>query len=467
MRKKMKTTVILVAVIGVLMVAETHVTAEPKISDAEVRAIAEDAFIYFYPMLENYKTMFGLAIYTESDQYRAPFNVIKSDARVLTPADTIVVSPNSDTPYSGIWLDLRAEPMVVSVPQIEANRYYSFQLIDFFTNNFGYIGSRATGSKAGNYLVAGPDWNGQKPAGIDEVFVSESNFVFVIGRTQLFGPDDLDNVIAIQNQYQVQALSAFLGKPAPVPEIDFPAWSEAKAYSGQFINYVNLFLTWVRIAPSETELLEKFAKIGIGASKPFDIKSLDPERAEAIEEGVQLALNEITEETERASEVVNGWMMTNVFGDRDFHGDNYLRRAAGCMIGLYGNSIEEAFYPFRLADEQGQTLDGSLFKYALRFDKGRFPPQKAFWSITMYDAGTRLLIENPIDRYLVNSASELKENPDGSADIHIQYESPGKDKESNWLPAPDGPFYMIMRIYYPTKEALDGTWQPPQVRRVE
>jgi hypothetical protein len=213
--------------------------AEENAQNREAQAIAEEAYLYGFPMIVNYKVMYEYAIDRSSGQFKAPFNVISNEARVFTPKDTAIVTPNSDTPYSLVELDLRAEPIVLCMPEIEKSRYYDVQLVDLYTDNYGYMGSRATGNGAGCYMVAGPDWNGEQPAGVSKTFRSETQFSFVIYRTQLFNPADMDNVKRIQAGYKVQTLSAFLGRPAPppAPEIAWPKF-EQDAFTTKFGEYL-------------------------------------------------------------------------------------------------------------------------------------------------------------------------------------------------------------------------------------
>jgi hypothetical protein len=230
----------------------------------------KQAFIYGFPMIMNYGVMYEYAVDKNSGQYKAPFNQIFNDARVSTPKDTAVVTPNSDTPYSFLWMDLRTEPMVLCVPQVERRRYYSVQLVDMYTFNYGYIGSRTTGNGSGCYMVAGPDWNGEKPVGIEKEFRSETQFSLAGYRTQLFNPADMGNVIKIQAGYKVQPLSAFLHQPAPpaARQIDFPKIDKELAKSNPF-GYLNFVLQFCPPVPEETALRARFADIGIAPGKPF------------------------------------------------------------------------------------------------------------------------------------------------------------------------------------------------------
>jgi hypothetical protein len=448
--------------------------AEDKGAKNEREKIAEDAYIYGFPMVMNYGVMYEYFIDKSFSQYKAPFNHILNEARVFTPKDTAVVTPNSDTPYSVVGMDLRAEPVVLSVPEIEKKRYYSVQLIDLYTFNYGYIGSRATGNGAGNYMVAGPSWKGEKPQGIDKVFLCETDFSMAIYRTQLFNPGDIDNVKKIQSAYKVQPLSAFLKKPAPTaaPEIEWPKIDKKLAETDPFA-YLNFILEFCPpTGPAEVEkpLRDQFAKIGIEAGKPFKLDKLTAEQKADLAAGIKSGLEKIKKEVANLGTDENGWRVsTGAFGDRAANKGNWTLRAAAAMAGIYGNDAVEALYPMLTKDSDGNKPDCSKNRYTLTFPKGQLPPVNAFWSVTMYDGKTQLLIENPINRYLINSPMlpDLKKNDDGSLTIYIQKESPGKDKESNWLPAPDGPIYMVTRLYWPKQEALKAEWKPPAVKRVE
>ena len=447
--------------------------AQEKLADGEVKQIAEEAFTYAFPLIMNYGTLYEFAVDKASDQYKAPFNQLYNMQRVATPQDTTVVTPNSDTPYSFVWMDLRAEPLVLSVPEIEKSRYYSIQLIDLYTFNYGYMGSRTTGNAAGSYLVVGPHWQGETPAGIKQVFRSETEFSFGLIRTQLFNAGDIDNVKQVQAGYQAQPLSAFLKQPAPpaAPEIAWPKIDKKLAAADPFA-YLNFLLQFCPPAgPAEVEkpLRAKFARLGIEAGRPFSTDQLSAEQKSAVGAGAKNAFEKIKQRLEAIGKKDDGWMITVGFGDRSFYQGDWTLRAAAAMGGIYGNDEAEAMYPLLQTDGDGNKPDCGQNRYTLTFPKDRLPPVNAFWSVTMYDGKTQLLVENPLNRYLINSPMlpDLKQNPDGSLTLYLQKDSPGKEKESNWLPAPDGPIYVVMRLYWPKEEALTGKWQPPAVQRIK
>lgn len=439
-------------------------------SPADVRAISKEAYIYGFPMVDSYRIQHAYFIDPASPEYKGPWNQIVNFARVFTPQDKAVQTPNSDTPYSFLGLDLRAEPMVLTVPEIDANRYYSIQLIDLYTFNFDYIGSRATGNEAGSFLVAGPAWKGEKPAGIKKVIRSETELALAAYRTQLFNPADIPNVQKVQAGYLVRPLSAFLGQPAPAPApaIKFikPLVPAEEKTSIEFFNVLNHLLQFCPAHPSEKELLARFARLGIGAGRTIDVAGLTPEAKSAFQQGMVDAWAELDALQKRinAGEVTSG----DMFGTRDFLKNNYLYRMAAAVLGIYGNSKMEAMYPIYAVDVDGQKLDGK-YRYAIRFAPGQLPPVDAFWSLTMYELPSSLLVANPIDRYLLNSSMlpQFKMDVDGGLTLLIQNDSPGPEMQPNWLPAPKGPFIMAMRLYRPREDALSGKWVAPKLRKIE
>jgi hypothetical protein len=443
--------------------------APTEITPAEVRAITKEAYIYGFPMVDNYRIQNAFFINRESPEFKAPWNQIRSLARVATPEDKAVQTPNSDTPYSTLGLDLRAEPIVLTVPEIEKDRYYSIQLIDAYTYNFDYIGSRATGNEAGSFLVTGPGWKGEMPKGVKKVIRSDTDLVLAVYRTQLINLADLDNVKEIQAGYKVQPLSTFLGQNPPQagPAIDFikPLTPVTQKTSLQFFNVLNFTLKFAPTVPPEKELMARFAKIGVGAGKTIDESKLSPEVKQAMQQGMADAWDELAKLQKKidAKELAFG----DMFGTREYLKNNYLYRMAAAVNGIYGNSKQEAMYPIYSVDAEGEKVDGSK-RYTLRFAPGQLPPVNAFWSLTMYELPASLLVANPLDRYLLNSPMmpQLKKDADGGLTLFIQNTSPGKDKETNWLPAPKGPFVMFMRLYWPKQEAIDSKWTAPPLKRM-
>lgn len=444
--------------------------AQGEITPAEARAIAKEAYIYGFPLVDHYRIQYAYFVDSQNHEFKAPWNTLASMARVATPEDKAIQTPNSDTPYSFVGMDLRAEPIVLTVPAIEKERYYSIQLIDAYTHNFAYIGSRATGNEPGRFMVTGPGWKGATPKGVKKVIASETEFVFAAYRTQLFNPADLENVKKIQAAYKAEPLSTYVGQPAPeaAPPIEFikPLTPETQKTSLEFFPILNFILQFAPTVPSEEELKGRFARIGVGGGKNFDAGKLSPEMKAAIENGMADAWLDLEALRKRvdAKEVTMG----DTFGTREYLKNNYLYRMIGAVLGIYGNSKQEAMYPVYGVDAEGRKLDGS-HRYALRFPPGQLPPVNAFWSLTMYGMPESLLVENPINRYLINSPMlpSLEKDADGGLTLLIQNESPGKEKEANWLPAPKGPFVMAMRLYWPREEALEGRWTAPPLQQAD
>lgn len=432
----------------------------------QARSIASEAYLYGTPMVASYQTMYAFSIDKSNPQYKGPFNTVNNIARVFTPEDTAFVTPNSDTPYSFAVLDLRAEPVVISVPPMEKRRYFVLQLMDLYTYNFAYIGSRSTGNGGGNFLIAGPRWNGKVPAGITKVIKSETELVNMVGRTQLFNAADLENVKRIQSRYKIQPLSTFAKRPAPsapaAVEWIPPVPPGEMRTSLEFYNQLAFLMQFAPTHPTEKWLRERFASIGIRPGEPYKAESLDPRLRRALREGMHTAQNDIDK-----NRTALGGKTDTLFGDRSTLKNNYLARATGTQVGIGANSREEALYPVLEKDSRGQELDGK-YAYTLRFAPRSLPPVNAFWSMTMYRLPEQLLAPNAINRYLINSPMlpSLKKDPDGGLTLYIQAQSPGKGKESNWLPAPDGPFMVTMRYYWPKPDLLSGKWVSPEIERV-
>lgn len=443
---------------------------------AEIKTLAEEAFIYGLPLVMAYVANYEFWFDKTSSQYKGPPGQLHNERRVFTDKDTAVITPNSDTPYSFAFVDLRAEPCVVSVPAVPKERYYSVMLCDLNTFNFGYIGSRATGPEAGDYIIAGPDWQGQPPAGITKVFRSTTQYAIDLFRTQLFGADDMPNVTQIQDAYQVRPLSAFLQQPAPppAPALEWPK-ANAELVKTNFFDYLDFVLALAPPGPEEKDIRAKLAKIGLGPGKAFPFKDLSAAHKAAVLLGMKEGEKKVEERVATLGKRINGWQVGAAFGDRDFFKGDWLLRAASAKAGIFGNDAVEAMYPMTRWLANGELLDSSKHNYTLTFPAGQFPPVNSFWSVTMYDGQSQLLIANPLNRFLINSPMlpQLKTNADGSLTLYIQKDNPGPDKEANWLPAPNGPIYMVMRLYWPKTDGPsilppgEGTWAPPAITRAD
>lgn len=439
-----------------------------NLTQETARGIAKEAYIYGFPLVDSYRIQYSYFVDRDDPEYKAPWNQLYNVARVYTPDDKSIQTPNSDTPYSFLGADLRAEPLVLSVPAIDKERYYSLQFIDTYTYDFDYVGSRATGHDAGDFLLAGPHWQGETPAGIKGVIRSETDLVFVLYRTQLFGPDDIDNVKAIQAGYKVQPLSAFLNQPRPAaaPAIDFPKplSAEAERSDPGFYALLNFILQFGPIHPSEAEMMARFGRLGIGPGGSFDAKALPAPILEAVKAGMADAWEAFA--VDKATQLDTGKKSSaNGFGTRAFLGDRYLDRMSAAVLGIYGNAKDEALYPVYFVDANGRKLDGASTRYTVRIAPDGLPPVNAFWSLTLYELPASLLSANALNRYLINSPMlpGLKRDADGGITLHIQHEPPGADREANWLPAPAAPFFLVLRLYWPGPAALNGDWTAPSL----
>jgi hypothetical protein len=467
-------------VAAVFVVSALFATVSCSKNEGPVREAAShkddyrQAYVYGFPMIAAYKATYQFAVDKSNSQFKAPFNQIWNDSKTFTPKDTAIVTPNADTPYSMVEMDLRAEPLVFCLPKVDKGRYYSVQLADMYSYNVGYMGSRTTGNDPGCYLVAGPNWKGETPKGIKKVFPLETQFGLAIFRTQLFNAADMPNVVKIQKGYVVQPLSAYLKQPAPpaVPAVDWPAFNNDEPFKLQFPKYLAFLLQFCPENPQDKEIRAKMAAVGILPGQPWDESKLSEAQKGELAIGVKEGFTAISNSTKNIGKNINNWQVAAAQGNRSFYKGDYLLLAAAAKAGIYGNDPEEAMYPLTTKDGAGAELDGSKHNYTLTFAKGELPPVNAFWSVTMYDGKSQLLIENPINRYLINSPMlpGMKKNADGSVTIYIQKDAPSADKKANWLPAPNDTIYMVMRLYWPSEPpapsilpAGEGTWKPPAI----
>ena len=439
---------------------------DKNLTSQEITAIAKEAYIYAYPMVDHYRVTHTYFVDTNHAEFKAPFNTLRNITRVATAEDRTVQGPNSDTPYGWLGLDLQTEPIVLTLPEIPEDRYYSIQFIDMYTHNVAYAGSRTTGNGGATILAATEGWSGEVPKGIDQLVRFETDFALAVYRTQLFDMSDLDNVIAIQQQYQVQTLSEFAGEKPPqaAPEVDFIAPSTVEEMKESLVVFEQLgfLLQFAPVHESEVELRARMAKIGLEAGKVFDPKELTPGQLEAFSAGVAAAWGEFMEIKEAAGrgEISSG----DIFGTREILQNNYAYRMTAAVLGIWGNSEAEAYYFSYYVDDQGQPLDGNE-NYELYFAKGQMPPVNSFWSLTLYENPGMFLSANELDRYLLNSTMEdsFVRDEDGGIRLYVQNENPGKDIEANWLPSPASSFQLILRLYWPHESAINGEWKQPQL----
>ena len=383
-----------------------------------------------------------------------------------------VVRANVDTLYSSAFLDLTKEPLVLSVPDTHG-RYYLLPLFDAWTNVFASPGTRTTGSGARDFVIVGPDWKGTLPAGLQPLH-SPTNVVWILGRTQTNGPADYAAVHAVQQGYKLVPLSAF-GKPYTAPEGSVDASRDAKTppvdklKAMSAATYFDTLARLMKTNPppaADAPMLAKLATIGIVPGQRFDPSRLDPEVAAALERSLSVALHKLQPGPQQRGKSVNGWYFAGM--NLGNFGTDYGTRGLIALIAFGANLPADAFYPTSFVDADGQPYQAAN-RYLLHFDKGQLPPVNAFWSVTLYDPDS-FFVDNAIHRYAISSWMPLVQNGDGSVDLYVQHESPGKDREANWLPAPaGGGFNLTMRMYWPKDKGpsiLDGTWKPPGVRRV-
>lgn len=452
------------------LVASIAIGAETPIAAQEAHAIGVDAYLYLYPLVTMDITR-KVVTNAQADEIIGfgPANMFNCFPAYPTAELKAVVRPNFDTLYSSAFLDLTKEPMIVSVPDT-AGRYYLLPMLDMWTDVFASPGWRTTGTQAANFLVTPPGWTGDIPSGMTRIS-APTPFVWIIGRTKTDGPQDYEAVHKIQAGYKITSLSEWGKAPAaPYANIDLkldmktpPKVQVDTMPADKFFAYAAELLKVNPPHITDQPMIAQLKKLGIEPGKSFDFDSADPIIRNALVSAREDAQKLMEWKVPTLARVVNGWSMnTDTMG---VYGNYYLKRAIIAQVGLGANLPEDAIYPLNLVDESGKPLDGAK-KYTLHFEKGEMPPANAFWSVTLYDsAGYQ--VGNPLDRFAVSSWMPFKYNADGSLDLYFQNESPGKDKEANWLPAPKGPFNLTMRIYAPKSEALTGKWNPPPVTRVQ
>ncbi|MFK0229303.1 DUF1254 domain-containing protein [Streptomyces sp. NPDC090303] len=429
-----------------------------SITPEEARRTAADGWVWGYPLLDNYRTMYAQAIDSDDPRYVGGFGRFRHYAEPFTPANTDVVTPNNDTPYSPAWLDLRAEPFVLSVPAVD--RYYVLPVHDLDTAYVGFVGSRTTGQAAGHHLVAGPGWTGTVPEGITSVLRADTHLVGIMGRTYLAGPDDVPALRAVQERYALRPLSAYTDTAAPHPadEPVWPVWREEDLETVEFFTVLDFLLGFFPVLERERDLRERLAALGVSGTDTFEPASLDPGIREAVERGVADGRARLA----KATAVTR--VSTDLFGTREELGDDYIGRAVAADMGLYGLPSAEAWYGGWTADDHGDhPPNGHDRDHEVRFPPGQLPPARFFWSVTLYRLPERLLVANEIDRYAIGDRTPgLVYDDDGGLTLHVSKGRPADPKRAaNWLPAPDGPFTLVVRLYGPDPSVLDGTWRLP------
>jgi hypothetical protein len=423
-----------------------------SVAPDEARAIAQEAYEFTYPLVMNYRTMYLQAIEGDGEFGKWLHLGLSS------PADTAIVTPNNDTPYSYAWVDLRAEPWVLTMPEVEPERFYTSQWDDLWGYVLDNAGSVNDGNAGVSVLLASPSWSGDLPNGVDRVIQGESDFLGALTRTEVTGRRDESRVREIQQSYRLQPLSAYAGTDSPpaASPVDWPGWTDGDDATEKYWSYASFLLPFTAPNPDDQAVYERMAKIGLRRGARWDPAALDPAVRQAIQEGLDSA-------RARMAELSKGEVdAASLFGPRERIGTHYEHRALGVYMGIFGNVPEQSVYLSMPADSAGDPLDGSVASYMLTFPAEQLPPVKYFWSITMYKLPQRWLIENPIDRYSIGTNTPaLKRNVDGSLTIYVSRDRPIDGLASNWLPAPDGPFWTVMRCYGPSEEIISGAYQLP------
>lgn len=472
--KAMRGRLLPAAFMTAVFLAATPAMPQPamKLSEDEAFNLGMEAYIYGYPLVTMEITRRVMTNAAEPEGSRGPMGQFVKMREYPTAAYRDVTAPNADTLYTVAWLDLAKEPWVLSLPDMQG-RYYLMPLLSGWTEVFQVPGTRTTGTKAQTYAITGPGWQGTLPPGLEE-FKSPTNLVWILGRIYCTGtPADYKAVHKLQDQCRLAPLSAW-GKPytpprrAVDPSIDMKTPVRDQVNRMEAGAYFKLLAQLLKDNPPAKEdslLVAKLARIGIVPGKDFALANLDPEVQKGLSRVPQPAFAKIMANFKTMATLVNGW---EIFLKTGLYGTNYLDRALIAAIGLGANRPQDAVYPTSETDAAGQPYDGA-HRYVMHFPKGQMPPAKAFWSLTMYD-DRYFFVANPLNRYTLGSRSAFQQNPDGSVDLYIQHESPGKAKETNWLPAPKGRFILMLRLYWPSEppqlSILDGSWKPPVVQRV-
>jgi len=352
----------------------------------------------------------------------------------------------------------------VTMPKIDASRFYTSQWDDLWGFVLDNAGSVEDGNDGVSVLLASPSWQGDLPNGVKRVVRGDSEFLGSLTRTQLIDASDITNVKRIQSEYKLEPLSSFLGESAPAaaPDISWLPWKGGLETTDEFWKYANFVMGLTTPNPEDRRVLDKIAQIGVIAGQPWDASSFDKDIASAIAAGMNGALADL----KKASNDITDPSL--FFRSRKDTDKDYFDRALGTLVGIFGNVKAQSVYFATAKDDHGVLFDGSKHSYAVTFTKDLLPPVKYFWSFTMYKLPQRWLVANPINRYSIGSATPgLQNAADGSITIYFQTNSPGKDKESNWLSTPAGPFWPVFRTYGPGKAILDHTWKLPTIKRVD
>jgi hypothetical protein len=439
------------------------------VTDGEAAEIAVEAYLYAYPLVLMEVTRRVTSNVETPTGAHSPMNQFAHLRAFPDATFTDVVRPNADTLYSSLWFDVSKEPLVISVPD-SGGRYYLLPMLDLWTDVFASPGKRTTGTGAQTFALAAPTWEGKLPDGV-ELIRAPTSMGWMIGRTQTNGKADYEAVHKFQAGLTAVPLSGHgksytppRGKVNPKQDMSAPVEQVAKMDAATFFS---LFAELTRDNPphhNDYPIRARLKRLGLEPGRPFDLAQVSPQARQALEKAPPAAQKLSVVQLQRLGTKVGNWqMVTPPIGT---YGTDYLRRALIASAALGANVSEDAIYPTTLTDSDGKPYESGK-KYVIQFPKGRLPPVRAFWSLTMYN-DKQCFTANPIDRFAIGDRDKLKLNDDGSLTLYIQRDSPGKDREANWLPSPrEGGFSMNLRLYWPKPEALDGTWKPPAVKEVK
>lgn len=435
-----------------------------ELSGNEIKELVKETYIFTYPLVMQYYTMYKHSLDPKSIEFTGGFGKFLHYG-LVKPGDMDIVAPNNDTPYSITWVDTRSEPWVLVMPPVEPDRYFSAQISDlwgFVPDNAGCIHD---GNNGGAYLLAPLSWKGELPKGVKRAIQGDTPFMWCNIRTQVFEEAEFPRVREIQNQCKMMPLHEFLGTPAPAPapRIDWPPITHGDEAKNDMFKYVNFLLQFTTPHPFDKENLEKAARLGIGPGLEWKPETFSKQSQQALREGIDAAIAEI----DAAAKIPSP--SGERFNTRQNMGKRFLHRAIGVYAGLGGNTSDQAVYRRWFRDEKNEFLDGSRHSYKLTFRKDQIPNTKFFWSLTMYSMPDRYLVPNTADRYSIGSRAfkTLKLNPDGGFDIYIGKESPNKEFQSNWLPAPNGPFTVTFRIFGPDEKMMAGDYDEPIIKVIQ
>ena len=448
----------------------TDDTARAELSEDEAARIAAEVYIYGYPLVTLEMTRRVTTNTAAPAGMRAPMNQFIHSRQFPPATYRDVPGANVDTLYSAAWLDLAAEPYVLSIPDAEG-LYFMMPMMNGWSDVFTGPGTRTTGTKAQSYVITGPRWHGDLPGGVVQ-YQPATNLVWIIGRTYCTGTvHDYERVHAFQDQLSLVPLGAYGKDYSPPagradPGIDMHTPTKDQVIGMDGAAYFTLLAALMKDNPptaADTAMVEQMAKIGLIPGTDWDAGTLDPAVAKALARAPQIALEKMAAHLPRAGRIVNGWQITQPTG---IYGTDYVHRAALNFEGPGWNLAEDAVYPSTRVDSDGDPLSGAS-RYLIHLASGHLPPATAFWSLTIYEY-EGFFVANPLDRVSVSQRDTFTASQDGSIDLYVQHQSPGQDKEANWLPCPEDGFILFMRLYWPDQESpsiLDGTWDPPAVQR--